>query len=258
VKPYRVVGTIHAGCRLVLTVEHASNAVPLPLVGSAADEQWLATHWGWDPGAAAVATELSANLGAVAVLAGFSRLVVDANRPPDHPDLIRTAVEGYPLSFNRDLSEAERTRRVNALHVPYHDAIDRHLAEVRAVSERVLLVSVHSFTPVFDTVSRPMELGVLFDDHEDLAEQWACALEDEGYITARNEPYSGRVGLIYAAQRHGRNHGIDHLELEMRQDLVDTPAGAHKVAAAIGRALRKLPHIADEPGDSISYSERIV
>ena len=78
---------------------------------------------------------------------------------------------------------------------------------------------------------------MLFDDHEAHAERLADALAGEGFAVARNEPYSGYAGLIYAARRHGRAHGIPYLELEVRNDLIDTPARAAAAAERIARAL---------------------
>lgn len=85
-----------------------------------------------------------------------------------------------------------------------------------------------------------MQVGVLFDEHEDLAEEAARRLEAAGFLTARNAPYSGKAGLIYAPQRHGRAHGLPYLELELNQALLTRPAAARAVAARVARALAPL------------------
>ncbi len=59
----------------------------------------------------------------------------------------------------------------------------------------------------------------------------------EGFAVELNAPYSGFDGLIYSARRHGLEHGIEYLELEVRQDLIDTPAAAERVGLRIARAL---------------------
>lgn len=246
---FEVLGAAPERARLLLTVEHASNAVPAPLTSSAADAPWLQTHWGWDIGIADVTRALLDLLPARAVLAGFSRLVIDANRPPDHGDLCRLEAEGHALSFNRGLSAEEVARRVTSLHAPYHEAIDAELAALRRERSEgeppLFLLSMHSFTPVFGVDARWMEAGVLFDDHEPLAETFADALAAQGLRTAKNEPYSGRAGLIYAAQRHGRAHDVAHLELELRQDRIATAASARAMALSVARALVALPMLHD-------------
>jgi predicted N-formylglutamate amidohydrolase len=215
---------------LVLTCEHASADLPPPLRGSAQDRAWLRTHWGVDIGAADVTRALSAALDAPAVLGVASRLVLDLNRAPDDPTLVLPAVEGVPLGFNAGVDAAARADRIARLHAPYHRAVDETLRARLASPEPVLLFSVHSFTPDYMGSIREVEMGVLFDRHEDLARVLAAELAAGGWDTRLNEPWSGLAGLIYAANRHGVATGCPYLELEIRQDLIDTPEKAEAVA----------------------------
>ena len=84
-----------------------------------------------------------------------------------------------------------------------------------------------------------MEVGVLFDDFDEDAWHLEEALTLEGFESVLNAPYSGRGpgALIYSAQRHGRSLGVKYLELEIRQDLIDTDDKAREVAHRLGRAL---------------------
>ena len=226
--------------QLVLTCEHASNRVPAPLATTPEDQPALQDHWGYDIGAAAVVQELVRLKDCCAVLARFSRLVVDANRPTDHGELIRRRCEGHALSFNDGIDDEEVQRRIDTYHAPYHRAIDLLCADRLAAAEDVVLFSIHSFTPQLGDDVRGMELGVLFDDHDAVAGRFAGHLDDNGFKVALNEPYSGRTGLIFAAQRHGRAHGCIYLELEIRQDLVRTEAQCKDVARRIEPALTAL------------------
>ena len=102
----------------------------------------------------------------------------------------------------------------------------------------VHLVSMHSYTADYLGEKRPMEIGVLFDEHEGYAEAIADALAAEGFSVALNAPYSGRTGaFVYSIMRHGRQHGVPFIELEVRQDLLADPASIDGVAQRIGRAL---------------------
>jgi predicted N-formylglutamate amidohydrolase len=136
------------------------------------------------------------------------------------------------------MDAAERRRRRERYFDPYHDAIDRSVRARRALGTPVRLCAVHSFTPVFLGRARPMEVGVLFDAHDLHAWRLEGALADQGFETALNAPYSGFDGLVYSAQRHGRAHDLVYLELEVRQDLVDTREKAEAVARRIACALR--------------------
>ncbi len=221
---------------VVLTCEHASNVLPEPWDWPRADAWICDTHWAWDPGAADVTRHLAAALGAPAVLAGFTRLLIDPNRPLGHETLFRTFADGQPVRLNADLTEVERRARVQGFHVPYHHAVD----EVLGRHPHAMVLSIHSFTPVYeDGPPRPMELGVLFDRDEALANAVAEALERQGWVVALNEPYSGRGGLMYSADRHATRHGREALEIEIRQDISTDPARHEHLVASIRHALSR-------------------
>jgi predicted N-formylglutamate amidohydrolase len=221
----------------VFTCEHASNALP-EWEPAEPDRALLADHWGWDVGAADLTRALARLTGSCAVLSRFSRLVCDPNRHPDEASFVVEAIDGEPVSFNQGMDAAERRRRRERYFDPYHDAIDRSVRARRALGTPVRLCAVHSFTPVFLGRARPMEVGVLFDAHDLHAWRLEGALADQGFETALNAPYSGFDGLVYSAQRHGRAHDLVYLELEVRQDLVDTREKAEAVARRIACALR--------------------
>lgn len=231
------------GRRLVLTCEHASATVPPPLRVEEDDRPWLGTHWAVDLGAAEATRELARLLSAAALLAGFSRLVCDANRSPQSETLIPAQVEGYTPSFNRDLDDLERERRLQTLHAPYHAAVDHLLQDRlrRHPREALLLLSIHSFTPVLGAEVREMELGVLFDDaHAERARRAAATLGERGFVVALNAPYSGYEGMIYSAWRHGQAHGVPYLELELRQDMLDTTERARSAAGRVATVVAEL------------------
>lgn len=243
-EPFTICGDPLSSSPLVLTCEHASNLVPPPLSASEADRVWLETHWGWDPGAAALTRGLVAALGATAILAEFSRLVCDPNRPPDHPTWARTELvengQRHVVSFNADLDPVERERRRTELFEGYHGAIHSLLSRRKEAGLASALFSVHSFTPALDGTPRQMEVGVLFDREEDAAERLAQLLKERGFLVALNEPYSGRAGLMYSVDRHARAHAIPCLEIEVRQDLLDAPSNISRVASYVAHALQKL------------------
>ena len=231
---YELIGDPGTG-PFLFTCEHATRRLPEWQAGPD-DLPLLEDHWGWDVGAGDLTRELARLCGSAAVLSRFSRLVCDPNRDPGEASFVVSAVEGHSLSWNRGVDGAERERRRARYFHPNHEAIDRALA-ARAASSEIRLCSIHSFTPVYDGCARPMEVGVLYDDHEAHAERLVGALAGEGFAVARNEPYSGFAGLIYAARRHGRTHGVVYLELEVRNDLIATGDGARATAQRIARAL---------------------
>ncbi len=227
---------------LVLTCEHAGNELPPNVEFNDREEEWLEDHWGWDIGAERIVRAMVERESAVAILSRYSRLLCDVNRRRDQWDLVRPHVHGEPIGFNDDLTEADIRERVERYHVPYHDAADACLEEVTELNPDVFLLSVHTFTPVLAGEVRDLEIGLLFDhDQEPYADDLEEELAAEQLDVVRNEPYSGKEGFIYSVERHGSNHDVRFLEIEIRNDLVDTPDGARRIADHLSNALRRLP-----------------
>jgi predicted N-formylglutamate amidohydrolase len=130
----------------VLVCDHASNRVPERLGTIGLEPDLLADHIGWDPGAANVARRLAAHLDSPLVLSGYSRFVIDCNRPLGHAESIAERSAGVSIPDNFGLSPLERSIRLDTLFRPYHDAIAGLLD--RRSHRPTLLTSIHSFAPV--------------------------------------------------------------------------------------------------------------
>jgi predicted N-formylglutamate amidohydrolase len=218
----------------VLACEHATDHLPPPWRWPALDLRLLGTHWALDLGAEALTEALAARLAAPAVVAGFSRLLADPNRPEDDPTLFRLHAEGLPVALNERLDASERERRLTVCHRPYHQAFDHMVASSSAKT----VFAVHTFTPEYEGAARTVELGILFDEDEALARHVAGMLRDELALRVElNAPYSGREGFMYSPARHARQHGRKALEIELRQDLALQPRIRGQVAAVLARAL---------------------
>lgn len=226
-----------AGAReapLFLTCEHASQLLPEPWRWHARDERLVGTHWAYDLGARELTLELAAVLGASAVLSRFTRLLVDPNRDEEHGDLFRAHADGEPVLLNASIADDERARRIAEYHRPYHAAVDGALV----ASDAPVLLSIHSFTPRYQGEVREVELGVLFNHDEEHATLLGQKLAQHFPQVAYNEPWSGRLGLIYAAERHAERHGRRALELEVRQDRALDPDYRAALVRAIAELLR--------------------
>jgi predicted N-formylglutamate amidohydrolase len=205
---------------VVLSCEHASAELPDGYAWAEADAWLVGTHWCSDIGAADLARELALALGCPAVLAGFSRLLCDPNRPLGSPTLFLGIAEGRSVHLNRQLDDWERVRRVDWFYRPYHD----RLGEAVAARPGATVMAVHTFTPVYGGQRRDLEVGVLFDRDARLAAEVTRALAERGVDVRLNEPYSGRNGLMFSAQYHADRNGRAAFELEVRQDLAEDPA----------------------------------
>ena len=200
---------------ILIIADHASNAVP-PGIDLGIDKALLDNHIAVDIGTEALSELLAARVGAPALIATVTRLVVDLNRDPAVRDVIPGASDGHVIPGNLALSAIERDLRIAAIHVPYHAAIAARIAKRRPA----LIVSVHSFTPAratFPDEDRPWPIGILYNRDDSAARVALRALQDAGLNVGDNRPYSGRE-LNYTMDRHAEMNGIPYLGLEIRQD----------------------------------------
>jgi len=218
----------------VLTCEHASEDLPEGWTWPEGDRHLLGTHWAVDLGIAELTRQLAARLGAPAVLARFSRLLIDPNRHLSAGTLFRRHCDGVPVDLNRELSFDERQRRIQRCYEPFHATIDEAVGGHPGAD----VLSMHSFTPVYEGGEpRWMEVGVLFDHDEALAHAVAAHLEGSGLRVAINEPYTGKGGLMHSASTHAIAHGRRAVELEVRQDLATDPSQHERLVDAITAAM---------------------
>jgi len=224
---------------VVLVCDHASNRVPRCLQNLGLDENELKEHIGWDPGAADVARRLAVHLDASLVLSGYSRLVVDCNRPLHSAESAIEQSAGIPIPGNRGLSPADKKRRLDALFVPYHDAISR-LLDGRGKRPTVLL-SVHSFTPFLNGRSRPWHVGISHGRNRQFAALMLEALgRNKEIIVGDNEPYPIEDEFDYTLPMHGDARGLPCAMIEIRQDGIQTAEGAAVWAARLAAAYRSI------------------
>lgn len=208
-----------------LTCDHAGRRLPRKLGTLGLDEAELGRHIAWDIGAAGLAERLSERLDATLVMQRYSRLVIDCNRPLTVPTSIAKTSEATEIPGNRDLSPEETLGRVREVFDPYHDRIDAELELRRRGGRRTVLVSVHSFTPVFHGVARPWHIGLLYNRHPDYAHCIGAELEGSGLTVGHNEPYAVSDVTDYTIPVHGERRGIPHVMIEVRQDMLEQTPG---------------------------------
>lgn len=222
----------------LLVCDHASRVVPRALDELGLAQADLARHIAWDIGAADLTRSLAQRFDAPAVLAGYSRLVIDNNRALDDATSIVATSDGTAIPGNRDLAAAQRAERVHAIFEPYHRAIDARLEEFRRRSIVPALLSIHSFTPVMNGNARPWHVGVLWDRDARIA---VPLMEDlaasEEVTVGDNLPYSGRHPADYTVARHAERAGLPHVCIEVRQDLIETPQGVERWSELLARSL---------------------
>lgn len=223
---------------LMITCEHASNAVPAGLNQLGLSDAERLTHIAIDIGAAELATALRDQLKACLIRAQYSRLLVDLNRYPNDPSVVLKVSDDVAVPANAGLDQAEISQRIQRYHTPYHAALSQKLDDLLAHNEKVDMLFVHTFTPQMGSVSRPWHIGLLFHDDGANAQTMAAALErDTDYLVGMNEPYSAVEPRSYALFEHAVKRKLGYLVIEVRQDLLTSGAAVAQVAQKLAPAL---------------------
>ncbi len=221
-----------------LLADHAGRRIPRRLGTLGLPEAEIRRHIGWDIGIDATSHIIAEALDAFFIAQIYSRLVIDCNRDPAVPTSIAEISETTEVAGNKGLSEAEREARQAELFWPYHNRIGEELDRRKARDHETIMVSMHSFTPVFKGNSRPWHVGVLYNRDRRLAGIMLDLLQaEDDIIVGDNEPYQVSDLTDYTIPVHGERRGLPHVEIEIRQDLIETEAGQRAWGERFARLL---------------------
>lgn len=235
----------HGTAPVLLVADHASPFFPASMNQLGLADWVLEEHVAWDIGVDGLVRFLADELDAQAVLAGFSRLLIDPNRRLDDPGAIPEISDGIAIPGNLGLDEGQRAMRVHSFYKPYHDAIDQRLDQFRQRAIVPAVIAVHTCSPVFDRVVRPWHIGIMWDKDPRIPRHLLAYFEDHPEVCfGDNEPYSGRHPHDFTIDHHAEAAGLPHAGFEVRQDLVREADGARKWAGILARALKGI--LADE------------
>jgi predicted N-formylglutamate amidohydrolase len=225
----------------LLTSDHYGRALPRALGDLGLPESEMERHIAWDVGIAGVAHALSKHLGAHLIAQRYSRLVIDCNRPPDAPGSIPRISEATVIPGNegltRDAAEARRQQIFDPYHRRIREVIDRRLRD----NIPTVLVSLHSFTPVYAGIARPWHVGTLYQRDTRLPPLLLKGLRASGdLVVGDNEPYAVSEETDYTIPVHGEARGLMNSGIEIRQDLIEEPAGQKQWADRLARVFREI------------------
>lgn len=225
--------------KVIFLCDHGSNAIPRDLHGLGLEEHIRHRHIAWDRGTLQVARYLSARFDAPMVKCGYSRLVIDANRRPDHPQSIPRVSDGFEIPGNQALTDVEIRHRINAIFKPYHRAVHKRIRHLRERGMVPAIISIHSFTPALScNLPRPWHIGVLWNRDPRIAVPLIDRLERiPGVCVGDNEPYHYSSPEGYTLPLHAERQGYPHVLIELRKDLIRTREEVHHWADLLAQAL---------------------
>lgn len=223
---------------IILVCEHASNTIPDRWgdLGLTADQR--RAHIAWDPGALGLARGLSQRLDAALIHAPVSRLVYDCNRAPDMPGAMPLRSEVHDIPGNAALSTDERLARTEAIYLPFQNALHGLICRHIARGLRPVVVTIHSFTPVYFGKARTVEFGVIHDADPAYAQAIVTAARHSTrLINELNAPYSAADDVTHTLRVQATPYGLPNAMLEIRNDLIATPAAEVAMAETLAPVL---------------------
>jgi predicted N-formylglutamate amidohydrolase len=220
----------------LLTCDHYGRLIPRMLGDLGLGESELARHIACDIGIAGVAETLSKQLDAHLVAQRYSRLVIDCNRPPHVASSIPIISEATTIPGNEGLTHEARAARRTQIFEPYHRRIDEVIDQRIAAGQPTVLVSLHSFTPVYAGIARPWHVGTLYHRDTKLPPLLLKLFRSEGdLVVGDNEPYAVSDETDYTIPVHGEARSLMNSGIEIRQELIGHQAGQQQWAERLAQ-----------------------
>jgi predicted N-formylglutamate amidohydrolase len=225
----------------LFTCDHYGRLIPQALGDLGLPEQELTRHIAWDIGIAGVAEQLARELDVHLIAQRYSRLVIDCNRPPAAASAIPRLSEATTIPGNEAISREAAQMRRRAIFDPYHARIDEIIDTRLREARPTILISLHSFTPVYAGVARPWHIGTLYHRDTTLPPLLLGALRKEGdLVVGDNEPYAVNDTTDYTIPVHGEARGLINTGIEIRQDLIGDQSGQQQWAERLARILGEI------------------
>jgi predicted N-formylglutamate amidohydrolase len=216
--------------RIILTCEHYSAWIPERWRGAfAGKEEILQSHRGWDIGAPEIVKSVRP-LACATFLGKWSRLLIDLNRSELHVNCFSEFTKGLTLGERREL--------VESVHRPFRRDVAEAIRGIIDQGERVVHLSVHTFTPVLKGQQRNADVGLLYDParagEKEFVRRWQLAFPGELRVR-RNYPYRGIAdGHTTALRRVFPNENYIGVELEVNQAISQQTQMAKQIRDSFG------------------------
>lgn len=229
------------GSPFLFTSDHYGRLIPRMLGDLGLPEDELTRHIAWDIGIAGVAEALSDQLRAHLIAQRYSRLVIDCNRPTAAASSIPLISEATSVPGNDGLAHEAAELRRKTIFAPYHQRIDEVIDARLQARQPTVLVSLHSFTPVYAGIARPWHIGALYHRDTVLPPRLLKHLRAEGdLVVGDNEPYAVSDDTDYTIPVHGEKRGLICTGIEIRQDLIGDQSGQKQWAERLARILGEI------------------
>lgn len=223
----------------LVTCEHASNKIPSKYKALfASSTKLLETHRGWDIGAYQCYQSIIKAIPCQYQYAKWSRLLIELNRSLHHRSLF--------CEVTKDLEIDARNQIIHGIYIPYREEVHQKIKKLLSKHDRIVHISVHSFTPKMNNEIRNAEVGLLYDPKRPYERDFCFALkhhiinENAALRVRMNYPYLGTSdGLTTALRKAYPAKSYVGFELELNQKLMLNKKTQQSFIQNIVHALQK-------------------
>jgi len=183
----------------------------------ARDPAVLKTHRGYDPGANNLFKHLQ-DLASFSKSQMESRLLIEMNRSLHHPDLFSI--------YTRPLPTEIKNKIIEKYYLPYRNEIETAISGLIETGEKIIHLSIHSFTPELDGKLRNADIGLLYDparqDEKEFCKKMKRELQhmNDSLRIKANYPYLGTSDGFTTSLRKKFLINYIGIEIEVNQRFV--------------------------------------
>ncbi len=237
---------------LILLGEHAGFGIPESYNKMGVDPLVFRRdpNFGGDKGVRRILFRAAKELGLPAIMGRQSRILVDLNRSADHPQLFCEVQHGVEVPKNKDLSEAEKQRRLDLYYWPFHQQVEKRIAQnLSSDGKGVCIITIKSYTPDIaqkameeeNTTFTEVDIGILYTRESPLLEKLDVFLKTEtDYSFAHNYPYDLKKLKSGSIEMHQQKNGTAGVALEINVKKLLSVQDQNRWADTIIRFLRRL------------------
>ena len=224
----------HLRKQILIIADHASNYIPKENNKLGLTNAFLNEHIAFDVGIKELSLDLSNRFKCKVIQGKYSRLLIDLNRDLDDPTVIPEIVDRKIIPGNIGLSKSEIRFRVKEIYDKYHREIDQTIKK-----EKVnIILSIHSFNPIFKNKKRLLEFGILSNEDKNLSSKIIYQLRLQKLNVGDNKPYRGNL-IGDSMYRHGLKNKLPHALIEVRNDLLSNPTKIKRVSRLLHKTIVK-------------------
>jgi len=218
--------------RILFIADHASNYIPKSLDNLGLNKNLFNTHIAYDLGIKELCIDLSKLLKSKCITGEYSRLIIDLNRGLSDPTLIPEIVDRKIIPKNINLSKNEKKNRISEVYNRYHNNIKRTIKS----DHITILISLHSFNPIFKNKKRNIHFGILSNQDRRLSNYIITEMKHRGLKVGDNEPYEGNL-IGDTMYKHGLKNNLYHTLIEVRNDLLSSSTNVHRVSMLLKKVV---------------------